>query len=465
MKRILSVKNLLVAGLIFELVGCVTKPPAESQLPSESQARTPPDSPVDATKLPESAAPMKDPTGVLTLGDALALALTENPELAPFAWQVRANEARMLQARLRHNPELGLQVEDILGTGNFRGGREAQTTLQLSQVIELGGKRAARTEVASQARGITKSEYELKRVEVLGDVTQRFIQVVANQHNLDLALTNRQLAEDALRTVQARVTAGKGSALEERKAQVALARGELLVEGARHELSAARKKLAASWRSTQPVFEKAEADLFARKPVPSFEGFASRISKSPEIARWVSEKKLREAEIKLADARRVPSVAVAGGIRHLAGPDDVAFVFGFSMPLQLSDRNQGGAAEARALLGRTEAEQKAAEVRLGMVLLGLYEEMAHDAHIMEGVQKGILPKAEDALAISRDGFAQGRLSYLEVLDAQRTIFDVKQEYIRAATSYHQFLVEMERLIGEPIEGAEPQQRTPRSANF
>ena len=126
------------------------------------------------------------------------------------------------------------------------------------------------------------------------------------------------------------------------------------------------------------------------------------------------------------------------------------------MPLQLFDRNQGGAAEARALLGRTEAEQKAAEVRLGMVLLGLYEEMAHDAHVMEGLQKEILPKAEDALAIARDGFALGRFSYLEVLDAQRTIFDVKQEYIQAATAYHQFLVEMERLTGQPIEGGEPQ---------
>ncbi len=126
------------------------------------------------------------------------------------------------------------------------------------------------------------------------------------------------------------------------------------------------------------------------------------------------------------------------------------------MPLQLFDRNQGGAAEARALLGRTEAEQKAAEVRLGTVLLGLYQEMAWAVQVMDGLQKEIVPKAEDALAISREGFAQGRFSYLEVLDAQRTLFDIKQEYIQTATAYHQFLVELERLIGQPIEDGEPQ---------
>lgn len=445
MKRILSIDCLFVSVLFFAWTGCATKPAALGRA-----------EPVVTTTPPVPAAVMNGPTGALTLREALALALTEHPELAPFAWQARADEARVLQAGLRLNPELGLQVEDVLGTGNFGGGREAQTTLQLSQVIELGGKRRARSEVAAQARGITQSEYELRRVEVLGDVTQRFINVVANQHALDLALTNRQLANDALRTVQERVTAGKGSALEERKAQLALARGELLFEGAQHELSAARKKLAVSWRNTNPMFDRAEADLFARQAVPPFNVLVTRLSKSPEIARWVSEKKLREAEIKLADARRVPNVTVGGGVRRLEGSGHEALVFGFSMPLQLFDRNQGSVAEARALLGRTKANQKAEGARLAAVLLGFYEELAHDAHVMAALEKEILPKAEEALAISREGFAQGRFSFLEVLDAQRTIFDVKQEYIQTATSYHQFLVEMERLIGQPLAGGEPQ---------
>lgn len=414
-----------------------------------------PDVVASTTAQAKPAMPRKEPGGVLTLPMALALALTENPELAPFPLQQRANEARVLQAGRRLNPELSLQVEDVLGTGSFSGGSQAQTTLQLSQVIELGGKRAGRTEVASQARGITQSEYELKRVEVLADVTQRFIQVVATQHALNLALTNRQLAEDALQTVQTRVAAGKGSALEERKAQVALARGSVLVEAAERELNAVRKILTASWRNMEPVFERAEADLFARKPVPPVDELVGRISSSPEMSRWVSEQKLREAEIKLADARRVPDLTLGGGIRRFEGLDDEAFVFEFSMPLQIFDRNQGGKAESRALLDLTKTEQEAAAFRLGVVLLGLYEEMVHDLHVMEGLEKDILPLAEDALEISREGYAQGRFSYLDVLDAQRTVFDVRHEYIQTATSYHQFLVEIERLIGQPFDGGEP----------
>lgn len=438
------------------LTGCATSLHAER--PVERMAKvevTASKTAIAAAKQPEDATPRKEPGGVLTLPEALALALTENAELAPFAWQERADEARVLQAGRRPNPDLTLHVEDVLGTGIYSGGSQAQTTLQLSQVIELGGKRGVRAEVASQAYEVNRSEYELKRVEVLADVTQRFIRVVANQHALDLVLTNRQLAEDALRTVQERVRAGKGSALEERKAQVALARGEVLVEGATHELNAARKILTASWRNPEPVFERAEADLFAREPVPPFEELTSRIARSPEITRWASEKKLREAEIKLADARQVPDLTLGAGIRHLESTGDEAFVFGLSMPLPTFDRNQGGKAEARALLGRTDAEEQAAKVRLGAVLLGLYEEMVHDIHVMEGLETKILPRAEEALAISREGYAQGRFSYLDVLDAQRTIFDVRYEYIQTATSYHQFLVEIERLIGQPFHGGEP----------
>ena len=85
MKRILSVKNLFVAGLIFGLAGCVTKPLAESHAQSESQARSAASKPAAETPEPsEPDAPMREPAGVLTLREALALALTGNPELAPF---------------------------------------------------------------------------------------------------------------------------------------------------------------------------------------------------------------------------------------------------------------------------------------------------------------------------------------------------------------------------------------------
>ena len=52
-----------------------------------------------------------EPNGAIALREALALALMHNPELRAFSWEVRASEARTLQASLLPNPEIEVEVE------------------------------------------------------------------------------------------------------------------------------------------------------------------------------------------------------------------------------------------------------------------------------------------------------------------------------------------------------------------
>ena len=61
-----------------------------------------------------------EPNGTLTLSQAHALALIHNPQLRAFAWEVRAAEARQLQASLPPNPEINAEMEEVAGSGNRR---------------------------------------------------------------------------------------------------------------------------------------------------------------------------------------------------------------------------------------------------------------------------------------------------------------------------------------------------------
>jgi cobalt-zinc-cadmium efflux system outer membrane protein len=72
-----------------------------------------------------------EPTGLLRLRDALALALLRNAELAADSYELRAREAALLQAGAVPNPTVSLEVEDVAGSGDFSGVDEAQTTLLL----------------------------------------------------------------------------------------------------------------------------------------------------------------------------------------------------------------------------------------------------------------------------------------------------------------------------------------------
>src|SRR5438045_8788120 len=89
----------------------------------------------------------------LTLRQAIALTLKQNPELAAFSWDLRSADARLLQARLWPNPELGTQSEDIGGTNQASGFTHSQTTIQLSSDIELGGERSTAVRRAGTHRG------------------------------------------------------------------------------------------------------------------------------------------------------------------------------------------------------------------------------------------------------------------------------------------------------------------------
>jgi cobalt-zinc-cadmium efflux system outer membrane protein len=379
------------------------------------------------------------------------VALVSSPELTPIAWEIRAEEARALQAGLFPNPRSDLLVENLPGSGGFQHGSQAQVTLQLSQLVELGGKRRARTEAAHRSTDVARSEYEMRRVDVLADVTGKFIDVLERQHALDLAGEAVRLGEATLRTTRFRVQAGATSPAEEKRAAIALSRSRLAEEDIRHELAVSRAALAATWGGTTARFDRVEGDLFARERTPQWEALEQRLVGSPALARQISEEQLREAEIRLAGAKRIPDLTISAGPRWLDRAGAQA-VFGFSVPLPFFDRGQAAEAEARARMGRAAAERHATEVRLRALLFRLQQELVHAGHVLDLLQKDILPETREALSIVREGFEHGRSSQLELLDAERTFVEVRREQIEAAASFHRFVLDIERLTGEAIDG-------------
>src|SRR5829696_3534698 len=183
----------------------------------------------------------QNPTGPLSLRDAVALALLNNPGLAAFAWEIRAREARVLQAGLRPNPILGVLAEDL---GASRAGDaldqfvQPQATIQLSQVIELGGKRVARRELALTNRDLAAWDYETARIDLLTRVSQAFTDVLAAQETVALTEETTRLVEQVHDSVGARVVAGVVSPIEETRANVALAAVRVDLARARRGLEA-----------------------------------------------------------------------------------------------------------------------------------------------------------------------------------------------------------------------------------
>ncbi|MDO8446139.1 MAG: TolC family protein [Deltaproteobacteria bacterium] len=392
---------------------------------------------------------IKEPEGPIALADAVALSLVNNPELAAFSLEKRAADARIIQSRLIPNPELSAVVENIGGAKEVTGG--VQTTIQLSQLIELGGKRSARTRAAQISQDLAEKDYDKKRIEVLSEVSRAFIRTLSAQRHLVLAEEMAGLARQVVKTVSDRVLAGKVSPVEETKAKVALSSVMVEQERARLELESTRKRLSSTWGSTSPRFETAVGDIEDRiAPLPPFEQLTAHLSNNPDVVRSEAEISQRKAVIDLERSKVVQDISVNAGYRRFTDYDENSVIVGVTIPLPIFNRNQGGVLESRLLLSKAEEERRAAEVKAATLLAEAFNSLSIAYVEVTTLKENSLPGAQSAYDATMEGYRMGKFGYLDVLDAQRTLFDVKLQYIKALTGYHLAVADVEQLIGETV---------------
>jgi len=391
-----------------------------------------------------------DPTGTITLRDAVARALVNNPKLKAFSLDIRAAEAQKLQAGLLPNPEIKVEVEEFGGTGGRAGFDSSETSIQIGQLIELANKRSKRTHLAALEKDLAELDFKSKRLDVMSDVARAFIDVLAAQEKLSLSKELIDLSEKAYSTVAERVRAGEDSPVEETKAKIALSNTRIEFERAGKELVSARYQLAATWGSSNPAFEKVSGGFYDMSPAPSLEELAGLISQNPDMARWPAEKEKRRAALELEKAKASSDIKLGGGIQYFNDGDDSSFILGLSIPLPIFDRNQGNIQEAMYMLAKTEEHRKAVQADLRAALAEASTKLSSSSSEINIIKNDVLPLARSAFDAASQGYREGKFEYLVVLDAQRTFFEVRPRYIEALAQYHKARADVERLIGRDI---------------
>lgn len=391
------------------------------------------------------------PGGVLTLRDALAQTLLNNPDLAAFAWEVRAREARVLQAGRPVNPSASILAEDFAASASPRSSAvQPQLSLQLSQLIELGGKRAARQSLAARERDVAAWDFEGARIDTLTRVTRAFIDILVAQRGLALAEETTRLAGEVRQSVAARVEAGAVSPIEATKAEVMAAAVQVEVDRARLALEAARAQLAAFMGQSKPVFASANGDLDAVPDVPTLDDLRTRVTQTPELARWAAEIAQREAVVSLEEAKGTPDITVTAGYRRFTESGSNALIVGASVPLPIFDRNNDAVEESKARLAKSHAQQLAAEARIAAALAEAFRALSTARAELTALQSVIIPGAQQTFDAVSEGYRLGRFGYLEVLDAQRTMAGYRSQHLRALADFHKAVADIERLFGAPL---------------
>lgn len=376
----------------------------------------------------------------LSLAKAIELALEGNPEVAAAKRQWEATEGQVLQGRSRPNPELAYSLEDARS-------KTRTQSWQLNLPLELGGKRAARTKAAEKSREQAQAQLAELQATVRANVAAAYFDVLTAQERLVLARDSAALAKSSTDTVSKRVAAGKVSPVEESKARVAEAGVRVELAQAASEQRNALSRLFALLGRIDAPYTVLEGKAENLPSVPSLVDLQPLIASSPGVVLARIEVDRRKALTDLEQSKRVPDVTVSVGMQRSNETQRNVLLFGVSVPLPVFDRNQGNLLEALKLEDKARDELQAATVRLHSEVAQARERLSTITAEVQSLQQEVLPGAKSAYDAATIGFENGKFNFLEVLDAQRTYFTAKSQYLKALGEAHRAAADIDRLLG------------------
>ncbi|MBY4895889.1 TolC family protein [Cupriavidus sp. AU9028] len=388
----------------------------------------------DPTLAPEPAEP-------LTLEAALTLAEAGNPTLAAAAKEVEATQGAVIQAATIPNPQIVADTEGVRSATRT-------STAQVQIPLELGGKRSARVTAAERGREVARAELNGVRAELRANAIAAFFAVLVAQERRALASGSLDIAARGAAVAAGRVAAGKVPPLEQTRAEVEQANAQLELAQAEAELRTARVALAALWGNTAPRFTQAVGDLAALPSRPAGDALQARLEGSPLLAASRLAIERREAQVAVERSRRYPDITVSVGAQRDNEVNRNMAVLGVAIPLPLFDRNQGNLYEAIRRADKAQDEYRATQIRLRTELLQASNQLDAARVAASTLRTTVLPGAERAYQVALRGFEAGKFGFLDVLDAQRTLFQARLRYLDVLARTYQAATSIDRIVGQ-----------------
>ncbi len=370
----------------------------------------------------------------LTLKKAIAQTLERNPNLYQYSFIKDDYSAQRQTQSLRPVIGLGLEVENVAGSGDTQGIDSAETTLSLSSVIEMGGKRQARMSLIDARLSGVQWLQQAATLDVLGKLTQVYVGGLVSQANIALANDALNLSRSLFETIKVRAARGVTPEAEVMRAQAAVTRAEIRLAALLSKFERQKVSLGSFWGETTPQFIKLTGNLFEFGTSESFEQLYTRVKKSPAIEVFASAERIKDAEVTLARTNGKSDITWQAGIKRFEETDDVALTAGFSIPLFSNERNRG---EVKAALARRNALEYArldTLLQLHTKLFAAYSLRQQNIEAVEQTQNASIPALKKALNLTRIGYEKGRYSYLDLITAQEELLATKQALIDAAAN-------------------------------
>jgi len=383
--------------------------------------------------------------GDITFEEAVAKTLSLSRSLSMAENEIDAKEGMQYQSARLPNPIAGYSVENIFGNNEWQGWQSAESRYEIAQLIELGGKRGFRQQTAKYQYFAAKAEFEAKQLYLLNILFRLFTEVAFAQESLVLSQNQITVAEEVYKAAKAKVDSGKVSLIQQNKAEIELTSAQIDLEVAKADLLKNKAKLSSLWGISCPDFERVNFPFYEICPPIELDLCLADLSGNPEMVRAQMEQMARQVDVKFEKSQAIPDVVVMVGYKTLQNVNERGMILGASMPIPLFDQNKGNVQRAKAEELKAVDELMQIEITLQNKLITSYKDLVRSYEEAMKIKQLLLKTAEESFEMVKDGYTHGKFEFLDMLDSQKTLFEVKERYLKALLNYHQRLSDIQYL--------------------
>jgi len=379
----------------------------------------------------------------LGLAEVLASVERSSPELAAAQLLRGASAAERTTAGAYPNPEIDLSS----GPWRSRTGAPPGTVtgIGIAQPLDLPSVREARARVAEAGMDSAEAQIRLVRLAVGYQTRQAFFELLRRQEDERLAAEDSRLLLDIQRRVQVRVEVGEAPRFDLVKAEAEVLSAQNAASSARLRTEEARALLRRLAANALPGQFEARGALPQRSDVPP-RGTLQRevMAQHPHLRLLDAERERALARLEHERALRQPQPTLHAG--QARDPETRQMLFGISLPLPLWNRREGPIAQALSQVDLAAAQIDTAHAQLARELDSAYARLGIARRQIQTFEAGLLRSAQASLEVAQAAWRFGERSFLEVLDAQRTLRSVRSDYNSARYEDHSAWLDIERLL-------------------
>lgn len=412
--------------------------------PLAAQARAA--TPTAAQLIDSTTAPLR-----LDRNAAITEALAHNPTLAVAREQIAQARARVTEGYALPEPSVSANYLGANGAFHPRTGNE--TDLGIGITIPFPNKIILRGQAAKSDLGNFDELYVQQRQLIASQTAQAYDSLlVALRHREDL-LISKSLAEDFVKKTEARYSAGTVAKLDIVKGQVDVAQAE-------NDLIANERGIANARAGLNRLLGRvlgASVEPTDTLGVPTVPADFARLEKlalelRPELRGLQRQRQSAKAQERLAQQYFLPDVTLGLSRNNIYGEDPTYTTsIGIDLPIFFWQHQKGEVAEAKHRELELTESYRDVIAQVGQDLRNSYATASTALRQVQFLADRLVPSAEEQYRIASSSYGLGGSSALEVIDAQRTLLDARNQYTTALGALNDAVADLERATGAPLD--------------